>query len=74
MLMQVLWVKIQLITSLNIFVYFSQENKSFDILCKLLICMQCQSLCSGKNKKKIFGLLSAEFAQRVVKINAHIKG
>ena len=31
--------------------------------------MKCQCLFSGKNKKNIIGLLSAEFAQRVVKVN-----
>ena len=34
------------------------------------ICMKCQSLFSGIYKKKnIINLLSAEFAQRVVKVN-----
>ena len=31
--------------------------------------MKCQSLFSGKNKKNIMSLSSAELAQRVVKIN-----
>ena len=31
------------------------------------ICMKCQILFSGKNKKNIINLLCAEFAQRVVK-------
>ena len=35
---------------------------------KQTICMKCQSLFSGKNKKNIINLLSAEFAQRVVKV------
>ena len=30
--------------------------------------MKCQSLFSGKNKKNIINLSSAEFAQRVVKV------
>ena len=30
--------------------------------------MQCQSLFSGKNKKNIINLSSAEFAQRMVKV------
>ena len=30
--------------------------------------MKCQSLFSGKNKKNIINLLSAEFAQRVIKV------
>ena len=32
------------------------------------ICMKCQNLFSGKNKKIIINLLSVEFAQRVVKV------
>ena len=31
--------------------------------------MKCQNLFSGKNKKNIISLLSAELAQRVAKIN-----
>ena len=31
--------------------------------------MKCQSLFSGKNKKNIINILSAEFAQRVVIVN-----
>ena len=31
--------------------------------------MKCQILFSGKNKKKFISLLSAEFAQRDVKVN-----
>ena len=34
------------------------------------ICMKCQILFSGKNKKNIINLLSAENAQRVVKVNS----
>ena len=57
----------------NILKYFSSSYKTgFVILCKLssqeIICMKCQSLFSGKNKKKT-NLTPAEFAQRVVKIN-----
>ena len=33
------------------------------------ICMKCQILFFGKIEKKIFILSSAEFAQRVVKVN-----
>ena len=32
--------------------------------------MKCQILFSGKNKKNIINLLSAENAQRVVKVNS----
>ena len=31
------------------------------------ICMKCQNLFSGKNKKSIINLPSAEFGQRVVR-------
>ena len=34
--------------------------------------MKCQSLFSGKNKKNILNLSSAELAQRVVKINKEL--
>ena len=38
------------------------------------ICMKCQILFSGKNKKNIINLSSAENAQRVVKVNLdHMK-
>ena len=51
--------------------YFSQKT-GFDISCKLspkeTICMKCQILFSGKNKKNI-NLSSAENSQRVVKVN-----
>ena len=57
---------------LNCFSYFSQKT-GFDISCKLspleTICMKCQILFSRKNKKTIINLLSAELAQRVVKVN-----
>ena len=32
------------------------------------ICMKCQILFTGKNKKNIINLSSAEYAQRVVKV------
>ena len=55
------------------FSYFSQKV-DFEIPCKLspeeTICIEYQSLFSEKNKKTIIGLLSAEFAQRMVKIKA----
>ena len=31
--------------------------------------MKCQSLFSGKHKRNIINLLSAEFAQRMIKVN-----
>ena len=43
-----------------------------DNSCKLspgeTICMNCQILLSGKNKKNVTNILSAELAQRVVKV------
>ena len=38
----------------------------FDISCKEIICMKCQSWFSLKNKKNIVRLSSTEFAQRVM--------
>ena len=58
----------------DILKYFSDfsQKKCFDISFKLspleTICMECQILFSGKNKKNI-NLLSAELALRVVKVN-----
>ena len=63
------WVKF----SVDILKYFSffPMITGFDISCKLspleTICMKCQILLSGKNKKKIISLSSAEFAHRMVK-------
>ena len=65
-----LWVKFSADDILKYFSYFLQK-KGFDISCKLspveTICMKCQILFSGKNKKTVTNLLSAEIAQRVVK-------
>ena len=48
------------------FSYFPRKT-GFNISCKLspeeTICMKCQSLFSGKNKKNIVNLLSAKLAQ-----------
>ena len=41
--------------------------------CLETICMKCQSLYSGKNKKKLIYLLSAEFDHKMVKLNVQIK-
>ena len=50
---------------------FSQKT-GFDISCKLspleTICMKCQIVFSGKIRKNITNLSSAELAQRVVKV------
>ena len=55
--------------------YFSYVSQKigFSILCKLApeetVCMKCQSLFSGKNKKNIISLSSAEYAKKVVMVN-----
>ena len=55
----------------NVVTYFSQKT-GFDISCKLspleTFCMKCQNLFSGKNKKNITKMLSAELAKKVVKV------
>ena len=67
------WIKISADDNLKYFSYFSQET-GFDISCKLslmeTICIKCQILFSGKNKKNFINLSSAELAQRVVKVKA----
>ena len=54
------------------FSYFSQKT-GFDSSCKLspmeTICMKCQILFSGKNKKTIANLSSTELVKRVIKVN-----
>ena len=54
--------------NLKYFSYFSQKT-GFDISCILspmeTICMKCQILMSGNNKKNVTNLSSAEVAQRV---------
>ena len=56
----------------EIFFFFFPEKQDliFHANCPLeTICMKCQILFHGKNKKYIINLLSAELAQRVVKVN-----
>ena len=55
------------LSSLKYISYFSQKIR-FELSCKLTVCMMCQTLFSGKNKKNVIILSSGEFAQRVVKI------
>ena len=54
-----------------LFVLIFQKSE-YDVSCKLspmeTICMKCQIMFSGKNKKNIINLSSAELAQRVVKV------
>ena len=53
---------------LKYFSYFSQET-GFVMSYKLeTVCMKCQILLSGENKKNIIKLSSAHLAQRVVKV------
>ena len=53
-------------------VFFSFRKTGIDISCKLspleTICMKCQILFPGENKKTITKLSSAELSQRVVKV------
>ena len=57
----------------EIFSYFPQKT-GFYISCRLSpICMKCLILFSGKNKKNITNLSSAELAQKVVKVRSDVK-
>ena len=49
------------------FSYFPQKT-GFDISPMETICMKYQTMFSGKNKKNIINLSSAEFSYRVVKV------
>ena len=64
----IIWHFMQIVSD---FSYVSQKTE-FDISCKLspveTICMKCQILSSGKNKKIGDNLSSAELAQRVVNV------
>ena len=51
--------------------FFILENRLWhpmQIVSKETICMECHSLCSGKNKENMTKLSSAEFSQRVIKL------
>ena len=59
-----------------LFLLFFSQKISFYISCKVssleTICIKCQSLFSGKNKKKnSINLSSPEFVQIVVKVNKY---
>ena len=60
-------VKVKISAIFKYFPYFFSLKTDFDVSCKETICMKCQNLFSGKNKK-IIDLSSAELPQRVVKI------
>ena len=66
-----LWVKFSADYILKYFSQFSLKS-GFDISCKLspmeTICMKCQILFSGKNKKNVINLSSVELAKTVVKV------
>ena len=69
-----LWVKFSADDILKyIFFLFFPENRirHFMQIVSETICMKSQILFSGKNKKNITNLLSAELAQRVVKVKSH---
>ena len=64
------WVKISADEILKYFSYSSRKTE-FDISSKLsreTICMKCQSLFSGKNKKNIIKLSPAESAHSMVSV------
>ena len=54
------------------FPYLSKKTEC-DISYKLeTICMKCHILFSGKSKKNVINLLSAELAKRVVKVTVKV--
>ena len=64
-----LWVKLSVDDIFNYFSYFFPENKYWHfepIVSVETICMKGQILFSGKNKKVVTILSSAELVQRVV--------
>ena len=53
-----------------VFVFFFFQKTEFGISCELeTICIKCQILFYGKNKKNIINLSSAEFAHSTVSVN-----
>ena len=70
------WIKFSAEEILKYFLYISQKT-GFDISCKLspveTFCMKCPILFSGKKKKNIINLSSAENAQRVEKVKCHFR-
>ena len=61
--------KFQQTTFLNIFLIFPRKEGLMQVSPMKTICMKCQILFSGKNKKKGKTLSSAEIAKRMVKVN-----
>ena len=59
--------KIQQTTFWNIFIHFFPENKLETISIK------CQNLFSGKIRKNVINLLSAELAQRLAKVRTNLQ-
>ena len=65
---------------MQIEIFFSEisANIYIDISCRLspngTICIKCQSLLPGKNKKNIINLSSAEIVHRVVKVKDTLQG
>ena len=74
---QMLWVLIRSVSVRQLIkIYFSPGKKKkdvFDFSCKFssveTICMTCQILFSGKNRKCITNLSSVELAQKVVRVS-----
>ena len=61
----------------DILKYFSflLQKIGFNITCKLeTVCIKCQILISGKNKKNIVSLSTADYALKVVKVELAPKG
>ena len=50
-------------------VYIFPENRIWHFMQIVSICMKCQILFSGKNKKNTINLSSSELAHRKVKVN-----
>ena len=72
-----LWVKFSADNILKYYSYFSQKT-GFIFHANFLqrtetICMKCQILFSGKNKKNIISLSFAELAQSLIKLNSKIQ-
>ena len=61
-------------SSVQYFLFFPKQKIGLAISYKLsfndIICIKCQTSFQGKNKKTITSLSSAEFAQRVLIVNA----
>ena len=66
--MYTLWVKFSADDGLEYFLVFFPGRTVFDMSCKL--CIKYQGLFSGRDRKTITNLSSAELAKRVVKVKS----